>query len=114
MSGIESEDVVGEGDQGVLVPIASHSVPGSGDKANVAAQKIGEPSLNFSIRDSVAYSHNYFEAKEVNDESYALCLLCDEEEKKAEVSGKTLTKSKGKKKKLLKTSDGTTKRKFSV
>ena len=115
----ESQEDVGAVDQGLLAPTTSHSVPGlgqsagegEGDNADVAPRKIGKPSPDFSIRESVAYSHNYFEAKEVYGESYALCLLCDREEKQAESSGKT-PKKQSRKKKQLKTSDDTTKRKY--
>ena len=79
--------------------------------AAATAKKIGEPSKDFRIRDSVAYSHNYFEPKDVDGEAHAICLMCQEEEEQAKVAGKSLPKFKRKKKMLLKTADGSTKRK---
>ena len=75
-----------------------------------AKKKIGEPSEDFHIRESVVYSHNYFERKDLNGEGHAICLMCQEEEEQAKIAGKSLPKVK-QKKKLLKTPDGTTKRK---
>ena len=75
-----------------------------------AKKKIGEPSEDFHIRESVVYSHNYFERKDVNGEGHALCLMCQEEVEQAKIAGKSLPKVK-QKKKLLKTPDATTKRK---
>ena len=66
---------------------------------------------DFRIRDSVAYSHNYFEPKDVDGEAHAICLMCQEEEEQAKIAGKSPPKFKRKKKMLLKTPDGSTKRK---
>ena len=70
--------------------------------------KVGEPSPNYDIQDSVVYSHNWFTKMEVDGESCAACHVCEQEKK----SGKSLPKTKKKKKEILKTPLGTTKRKF--
>ena len=92
---------------------ASHSEQGAENESTATAtakKKIGEPSEDFHIRESVVYSHNYFERKDVNGEGHAICLMCQEEEEQAKIAGKSLPKVK-QKKKLLKTPDATTKRK---
>ena len=47
---------------------ASHFEQGAENESTATdtAKKIGEPSKDFRIRDSVAYSHNYFEPKDVD------------------------------------------------
>ena len=71
---------------------ASHSEQGAENESTATdtAKKIGEPSKDFRIRDSVAYSHNYFEPKDVNGEAHAICLMCQEEEEQAKIAGKSL------------------------
>lgn len=71
--------------------------------------KVGEPSPNYDIQDSVVYSHNWFTKMEVDGESCAACRVCEQEKK----SGKSLPKTKKKKKEILKTPLGTTKPLFS-
>ena len=91
--------------------------PGDLDTASAAAatkNKVGEPSHGFDLNESVVYSHNWFSRIEADGDSCGLCLLCDEEEKAAKASGKPLPKSRKKKSKVLKTPQGTTKRKFTL
>ena len=46
--------------------------------------KIGEPSKNYDVRDSVCYSHNWFYQKTVDGVPYAVCRLCEKEESGSE------------------------------
>ena len=79
------------------------------------APKPGEltPGASDDISTSVVYSYNWFSKTEVDGESYAVCLTCEEEEKAAKAAGRKLL-SKGKKKKMLKVPLGTTKRKLLI
>jgi len=75
-----------------------------GNAADNSPYQIGEATKNYDIRDSVAYSHNWFIQTEVEGLSHALCRLCEAEE-----NSSVRTKPKRvKKTKLLKTTDGST------
>jgi len=69
--------------------------------------KIGEPSKNYDVRDSVCYSHNWFYQKTVDGVPYAVCRLCEKEESGSEQ--KSGTRKRVKKSKMLKTAGGSTK-----
>ena len=79
-----------------------------GNAAADTPYKIGEAAKDYDIRDSVAYSHNWFIRTEVDGMSHGLCRLCEAEE-----NSSVRTKPKRvKKTKLLKTTDGSTRGEF--
>ena len=69
--------------------------------------KIGEPSEDYDVRDSVCYSHNWYYQKTVDGVPYAVCRLCEKEETSSKQ--KSGNKKRVKKSKMLKTSGGSTK-----
>ena len=84
----------------------------SGDTANenVPRYKIGEATQNLDIRDSVAYSFNYFNHTYIDGVPHAICRTCEEEEK----SSRSHKTKRVKKSKVLKTVGGSTRGKHYI
>ena len=104
MSGSPSQEIVSVNDEDEAVVDEMQEV--------VHKYQIWEPTDDYDIFESVAYSHNWFSKTQVDGESCASCRSCEEEKNVAKASGKPPPKSKKKKKAILKTPQGTTKRKF--